>query len=437
MLCGMTQTLTAGAADPVRPHLSASVVRRVIVGLLLALGLLAAGWAAWAWWRGPAVPVDAVRRQAIVESVVATGRLQAPARIEIGAEVAGTVDRVSVREGEQVQAGQVLLTLVDAEARSALTQALAVQAEAAARLAQQESLSAPVAQQAVLQAQAAWWAAQRDHGRVQELVSQGFYSPQRLDEAQRALDVAASALTSAQLNAQAHQSQGVEPALARARLAQAQASARMAQARLARLLIRSPVAGRVLSRQVEPGAMAQPGRALLVLAEAGELHIDVSIDERHLHLLRLDMPAAVVADAYPQQPFEARLCQIAPAVDPDRGAVTVRLCLSGAPPFLKPDMTVSAELVGGRQSSALVLPTPLVRDADKAQPWVLVLRQSHALKVPVKLGLRGVGHSQITQGLQEGDLVIAPTHSVLPGDRVRAGVPQAAVAGMDVPSFVR
>ena len=174
MLCGMTQTLTAGAADPVRPHLSASVVRRVIVGLLLALGLLAAGWAAWAWWRGPAVPVDAVRRQAIVESVVATGRLQAPARIEIGAEVAGTVDRVSVREGEQVQAGQVLLTLVDAEARSALTQALAVQAEAAGRLAQQESLSAPVAQQAVLQAQAAWWAAQRDHGRVQELVSQGF-----------------------------------------------------------------------------------------------------------------------------------------------------------------------------------------------------------------------------------------------------------------------
>ena len=141
-----------------------------MVGLLLAL--LAAAWAAW--WRGPAVPVEPVTRQAIVESVVATGRLQAPARIEIGAEVAGTVDRVGVREGEQVVAGQMLLTLVDAEARSALTQALAVQAEAAGRLAQQESLSAPVAQQAELQAQAAWWALQRDHGRVQELVSQGF-----------------------------------------------------------------------------------------------------------------------------------------------------------------------------------------------------------------------------------------------------------------------
>jgi HlyD family secretion protein len=115
----------------------------------------------------------------------------------------------------------------------------------------------------------------------------------------------------------------------------------------------------------------------------------------------------------------------------------VRLCLSGAPAFLKPEMTVSAELVGGRQSSALVLPTPLVRDADKAQPWVLVLRQSRAVKVPVQLGLRGVGYSQITEGLQEGDRVIAPTQSVLPGDRVRPGAPRAAPAVVDVPSFVR
>jgi hypothetical protein len=78
-----------------------------------------------------------------------------------------------------------------------------------------------------------------------------------------------------------------------------------------------------------------------------------------------------------------------------------------------------------------------VRDADKAQPWVLVLRQSRAVKVPVQLGLRGVGHSQITQGLQEGDWVIAPTQRVLPGDRVRPGAPRAALAVMDVPSFVR
>ena len=434
MLFGMAWTFKAGASNSIGPHPRTSAIKRlIVVGLLLAL--LAAAWAAW--WHGPAVPVEPVTRQAIVESVVATGRLQAPARIEIGAEVAGTVDRVGVREGEQVVAGQMLLTLVDAEARSALTQALAVQAEAAGRLAQQESLSAPVAQQAELQAQAAWWALQRDHGRVQELVSQGFYSPQRLDEARRALDVAASALTSAQLNAQAHQSQGIEPALARARLAQAQASVRIAQARLARLLIRSPVPARVLSRQVEPGAMAQPGRVLLVLAQAGDLHIDVSIDERHLHLLRLGMPASVVADAYPLQPFEARLCQIAPAVDPDRGALTARLCLSGAPPFLKPEMTVSAELVAGRQSSALVLPTPLVRDADQAQPWVLVLRQAHAVKVPVQLGLRGIGYSQITEGLNEADLVIAPTQGVLPGDRVRAGGPRAPAAIVDVPSFVR
>ena len=452
MAQGLTAGLTAAPAAVVGPPTSAPAPPPVTPSptsapslsrwrrsrwwvLALLLVLVAAGLARW--WRGAAVPVVAVLRQPIVESVVATGRLQAPARIEVGSEVAGTVAQVYVHEGDQVSAGQPLLALSDGEARAALAQAQAAVEEAAGRVMQQSGLSAPLARQAVLQAQAAWLAAERDHGRTSELVAQGFFAPQRLDEARRALDVAASALASAELQASANAGPGVEPALARARLSQAQASARMARARLDRLLIRSPVAARVLDRQVEPGAMAQAGRMLLVLAEAGTLHIDVSIDERHLHLLRLGMPAKALADAYPSQPFEARVCEIAPAIDADRGSVLVRLCLDAPPPFLKPDMTASAELIGGRRESALVLPSPWVRDAEKATPWVLVLRGGRAHKVPVELGLRGVGSTEIVQGLAEGDRAIGPTQSVLPGDRVRPGSQRPPPPAWSGPSFMR
>jgi HlyD family secretion protein len=298
-------------------------------------------------------------------------------------------------------------------------------------------VSAPLAEQVLVQARAAWLAAALDFRRTRELVAEGFFSPQRLDEARRARDVASSAMAAAQLQAQAQTVRGVEPALARARLAQAQASAAMARARLDRMRIRSPVAARVLLRQVEPGAMAQPGRVLLVLAQAGAGHIDVSIDERHLHLLSLGMPARALADAYPEQPFEAQVCEIAPAIDPDRGSLVVRLCLPQPPAFLKPDMTISAELIGSRREAALVLPSSAVRDVEKPAPWVLVWRAGRAEKVAVRLGLRGVGSTEILEGLSEGQWVIAPTQAVLPGERVRRGAERGPSAGWPMPSFLR
>ncbi len=401
--------------------------------------LLLLGLVAWAWSvrRGAEVQVVAVQRQDIVQSVVATGRVNAAARIAISSEVAATVSEVPVREGQAVRAGQVLVRLSDDEPRAALAQAQAALAEARSRALQQASVGAPVTEQAQVQAQAALLVAQRDHERIRQLVAQGFFAPQRLDEARRALDTAQSALASAQVQAQANQPRGVEPQLAAARTAQAEANLRMAQARLARLVLRAPVDAVVLRRDVEPGLMAQPGRELLALAEAGPLRIDTSIDERHLPLLQLGMPARAVADAFPGQPFEARLSEVAPAVDAERGSVAVRLALMEPPAFLKADMTVSVELFGGRRERALVLPSEAVRDIDRAQPWVLTLEQGQARRVSVRLGLRGVGAVEVKEGLALGAIVIPQTEKALPGDRVRAAPARAERRGFELPSYLR
>lgn len=425
-----------GSGSPTKVHsprwakhrLTLAVIVPVLLGLLL--------WAALSR-RGSQVQVVTVLRQDIVQSVVATGRVNAPARIGLASEVAATVSRVMVREGQQVHAGELLVQLADGEARAALAQARAALDEARGRARQQAGVGAAVAEQTQVQAAAALRAAEREHERVRQLVAQGFFSAQRLDEAQRALDVARSTLAAAQVQAQANQAQGVEPQLAQARVAQAQANVALAQSRLARLQLRAPVDAVVLRRDVEPGLMAQPGRELLLLAERGPLRIDATLDERHLPLLRLGMGAQAVADAFPGQPFDASLSHVAPAVDAERGAVAVRLALPRPPAFLRADMTVSVELFGGRRAQALMLPSEAVRDAERAQPWVLALREGRAQRVPVRLGLRGLGAVEILEGLSEGESVIAQTEKALPGDRVRAAPPRATQTGFEVPSFVR
>jgi len=400
----------------------------VVVMLLTAAALLLQQ-------RGSPVHAVPVLRSNLLQSVVATGRLNAPARIELAAEVTATVLSVQVREGDHVKAGQLLVRLSDAEARAALQQAHAALAEARSRATQQATVAAPVAVQTVMQADAAWRNADSEFRRSEALVAQGFFSQQKLDEARRSRDSAASALRSARVQSEANQPRGVESSLAADRVAQALAAVQMAEARLARLAITSPVDGVVLARNVEPGSMAQPGRMLLTMA-AGSIRVDAAIDEKHLHMLVLGMPAKAAADAYPAQPFAAQLSYIGPAVDPQRGTVEVRLAVPQPPVFLKPDMTVSVELMGENRLGALVLPAAAVREADSAAPWVLMLQDHRAVRVPVQLGLRGIGTVEIAGGLKAGDLAIPQTEKALPGDNVRQAAMADPVKGMEVPSFV-
>lgn len=385
--------------------------------------LLSASVAVGVFWTRPkTAQVMAVQRADLTQTVVATGRINAAARIDVGSEVTATVQTVHVSEGDVVKAGDMLIQLGDAEARATLTQAEAAQAEAQARQQQQQSVSAPVALAAVQQAQASLRNAEAEHRRTSELVAQGFFSQQKLDDSRRALDTARSALDSARSQSQAQQPNGVEVTLATTRIQQAQAAVGAARARLNRLRIVSPVDAVVLARHAEPGALAQPSKVLLSLAARGSgLRIDAGVDEKHLSLMKPGLAARTVADAYPTQPFDARLDWISPQVDASRGTVDVRLAVPKPPIFLRPDMTVSVEMTVGQQPQALVLNTAAVREPDSASPWALQLKDGVATRTPITLGLRGTGVIEVKSGLEEGDLLIPATEKVAEGDRVKAG----------------
>jgi len=377
---------------------------QIVVGLVLLGGIL---WGGQRWLLGPPTLVAVVVQRDFVQTVVATGRIESPHRVDLGVQLTGTVQAVPVQEGQIVSAGQVLIQLQDAELRASLRQAELAVTQAQAKLRQLREVQAPVAEQSLSQAQANQEAATRGLQRTQNLFDQGFLGQAALDEAQRAEQVARAQLKVAQQQLNSARAGGSDMAVTESALLQAQAGAELAAARLRYATVLAPAAGTLIARQVEPGDVVQPGKVLMVLSPAGETQLVVQIDEKHLNLLHLGQEAWVSADAYPDQRFAATLVFINPGVDAQRGSVEVKLQAPQPPSYLKQDMTVSVDITVAQRSQAVLVPTEAVHDLDTHTPWVLKVVQGQALRTPVELGLRSQGLSEVLKGLAADDQVLA------------------------------
>lgn len=339
-------------------------------------------------------------------SVVASGRVLPPAKVEVGATITGRVERVPVREGARVKAGEVLVELERAELAAAAAQARAAAARARARVASVRTLALPTAQAGLQQAEANLRLAEQEERRNRELLAKGFISQARLDEAVRQLEVSRSVLASARANAGAQAAEGAEAQQAQSQLAEAEAALATAEARLAQTRIRAPGDGVVLERLIEPGDIVQPGRRLISLALDGAVRLVVQVDEKNLPLIRQGAVAVAAADAFPNERFEAVVSYISAGVDPARGSVELRFDVAKPPPALRADMTVSIDLPGPLLKQALMLPADAVRQLQTDAPWVLVERDGRAVRTAVKAGLQTQGRVAIAEGLKAGDRVV-------------------------------
>lgn len=405
--------------------------------------LLAVG-AFLAWRTFMPARTDAVSlvRAPLVRTVQFSARVKTPARVELGATLTARVAKVRVQEGDAVRAGDALVELEAEEPRAALAQAEASWQQARARLESQSALSLPTAQASLAQADANLQAAERDLVRTQELVAQKFYSQQKLDESKRAVDVARALRDVARVQTQANGRTGAERANAQAQFEAARATVEAARAKLAQYTLRAPGPGRVLVRSVEPGQIVQAGKALLTVAVQGPLELQAQVDERFLAQLQPKQRARVLADAYPERPFDALVDRLAPSVNAQSGSVEVTLVVAGPPDtrpdtgpdtrpdFLREDMTLSVEVLTGERREARVLPLRALRAtaaaAAPADPRdgaatgaVLVAEGGRAVVRELKLGLRTLSEVEVLSGLQDDDLVLLdPT--LTPGVRVRA-----------------
>ena len=283
-----------------------------------------------------------VVREGLPEGLIlANGRIEGDT-VALAGKFAGRIERILVREGDAVTAGQVLVELDDAQVTAQVEQAqqaaAALEAELAARrqalrvLQHEVPLAVAGAQAGLAQARAALSKAraqeeqaQRDTDRTQELLAKGFVNTQRAEQAKLdhtaanqdrsaahdAVTRADQQLADARLGPERIAAKQAELHAAAAQLARARAALQEANSVRADLTLRAPSAGIVTSRLREPGEVVAAGAPVLEITDLDRLYLKVYVPEVQIGRLRLNLPARIYTDAFPAAPFPATVRHIA------------------------------------------------------------------------------------------------------------------------------
>ncbi|MCK9533915.1 MAG: efflux RND transporter periplasmic adaptor subunit [Pseudomonas sp.] len=378
---------------------------RIIYGVVIA-ALCAAVLIGIAKWRGPVLPALRVELLPLELRIVASGEVRYQSLARIGSEITGTVIARHVREGDRVSKGDVLIELNPDELQSRLAQAQTL-------LQQLQKTSRPQAQAALVEARDNLRQASREARRRETLAKQGMLATEQAEQAQRLELNAKTALTRAQLAADSLAANGSEERLLQQRIASAAAE-------LAKTRIYAPFAGRVQTRNVEPGDLVQPSKVLLEIARSDGLdrqgaasdglEVVVALDEKSFAPLQLQQSVQLIADAWPAQTVPGIVSFIAPAVDSSRGTIDVHISVladeAKQPHAFLQGMTVSANIIAAQRERALVLPNDYLLSNATGQAQVLRWQDGVVNAADVQLGLRNMTHSEILSGLAEGDVVV-------------------------------
>jgi RND family efflux transporter MFP subunit len=323
--------------------------------------------------QAPTVTVVVPGRQTVDRSISATGSLAARVDMPVGvAGEGGMVTRVLVQPGQWVGAGQTLAVIE----RS-------VQSQEAAQLAANVQVARAEAE-----------LAQNEFERSEALVGRGFVSKADLDRKRAARDAAA----------------------ARVRVAQAQLNA--ARARIGRLDIRSPAAGLVLERNVEPGQVVSPGSgALFRVAKGGEMELLAQLSESDLASLRVGAPA-VVTPVGTDRKFSGQVWQVSPIINEQNRQGIARVALA-YDPALRPGGFANVEIVSGSQE-APVLPESAILSDERGSYVYVVDSNNKVARRAVQTGPVTPQGIAITGGLSGRENVVLRAGGFLnPGETVR------------------
>jgi cobalt-zinc-cadmium efflux system membrane fusion protein len=299
-----------------------------------------------------------------------TARLGAPGR--------GRVLAVRAQPGQQAARGQVLVTLQSAEAGMAQSDVAKASAEVTSR-----------------RAGAQYAASAR--ARAERLLALKAIPRQDYERAIADDEQARAALSQATAE------------LRRARSAAQQMGASGASAS-GEIVLRSPLAGVVLERSAQPGAVVEAGAPLVVVTDPATLWLQVKAAEAQAGLFRRGGSLGFRVPAYPTERFTARIDAVGAGLDPSTRTLGVRATVANTDGRLKPSMLATVEVEGGARATAMLLPDDAVQLVD-GKPNVFIARPdakggARLERRVVELGARSGGQVAVTRGLASGDVVV-------------------------------
>ncbi|MCH4565145.1 efflux RND transporter periplasmic adaptor subunit [Halomonas sp. EGI 63088] len=290
----------------------------------------------------------------------ALGTLRADESVTLSATVTEIIAEVNFRDGEVVEAGQLLVRLEDGEEQAQLrvTQALRDERRNAVE-------------------------------RLTQLQSRNMAPRADVEDAQ-------------------------------AQLRQVQAEIQALEARLANYRLRAPFGGRVGFRNVSSGALVTPGTELVTLDKLDVMKLDFSVPEVYLALLEPGLRLTARSVAFPDETFEGEVASVGSRVDPVSRSIAVRAELANPELRLRPGMLMEVVLQRSPREAVVVPESVLLPSGDRQ--FVLVIDEDDGNRLErreVRVGERRTGQVEILEGLAPGMLVVAHgVQRVQEGDRV-------------------
>ena len=340
-------------------------------------------------------PVEVARVEATVTNSKA-GTVRARRRAKISAEAGGRIVEITRREGDRVEAGEVLVRLNDSTPRAQLSlveQGLRV-AVAAAR-------------QACIERDRA----SRELERKRHLADQAIVSEDILDALESAYLATKASCSSLQ-----------------AEVGRSRAAIESARVELAKFEIRAPFAGVIAEQNVELGEWITPSPPLLTappvvdIIDPDSVYVSAPMDEVDSAKIQVDQPAKVTVDSYPGHEFPGHVVRVAPYVldlEAQNRTVEIEVELDDpevAARFL-PGTSADVEVVLEVRSDVLRIPTAALLEGSR----VLVPANGTLEERAVEVGLKNWEYSEVRSGLEAGQSVVVSLDrvEVQPGARVR------------------
>jgi HlyD family secretion protein len=279
-----------------------------------------------------------VERGTLTVTITATGELKSLTQVNIGTEISGIVESVNVDFNSPVTVGQVLaqVNTEKLEAQAAQARAALLSAEAK-RLLSHATLSEAQAELARLE-------------HVRELSGGRVPARQEIDSQQATVKRAEA-----------------DEASTAAQVTQSRASLAAIETDIRKAVIRSPINGIVLDRQVDPGqtvAASFQTPTLFTLAEdLTRMRLIVDVDEADIGVVRVGQQATFRVDAYPDRTFASSVKEVRSTPKTSNGVVTYQTVLSvdNSERLLQPGMTATAEITVTQVPDAVLVPNAALR----------------------------------------------------------------------------
>jgi HlyD family secretion protein len=410
----------------------AAIVALAAVGAVLVYGKVNA-----------ALPVQVVQVQSPVssssagEQVVlnATGYIVAAHKIEVASKVNGRVAWIGVDKGDRVSAGQVLVRLENDEYRAQLQQQKGQLANLEARLLELQNGSRPEevakAKADVAQAKADLENSTVTLDRTKTLVEQGVLSKQALDDAQAKYDGNESKVASLQrtldLSVLGPRKEQIEQV--RGQIEQARGAVAYATTQLENTVIKAPVTGTILDRNVEKGEFITTGFVgdkgakgyIVTMADLNDLQVELDINQNDFPKLGPKQKGTVTTDAYPDRKYQGVVQQVSPEADRAKATVQVKVQVLNPDGYLRPDMNATVTFYNeakgettSTENRVVVIPQNAIQNGN-----VFVVVNGHARKKPVTTAGTSAQGVLVEKGLIGGEqLVINPPADMKDGQKV-------------------